>query len=282
MEYLKLVKYPGAKYTILPEIQRVFEESGAKLFVDVFGGSGTVSLNVAAVSTVYNDINNELCNLFKVLKTNGKMFSDTLQDFLDRIRKENGNDGPRKLNKLIRERGGHILLETLETSRGKYSGIPDDEERFRISLDAFFRMRTSFGGMGETYGTNREKSPFVSLEKAIPIITEVSRITDHWEIENLDFRDLVKKYDDAGAFFYMDPPYPGKDWYDSSFTRQDFGDLKKIIDSIRGRYLLTLDSRDEWLREIFGRPHFVRSYFNRNSEQDGKTPKRRILFYTNV
>ena len=28
------------------------------------------------------------------------------------------------------------------------------------------------------------------------------------KIENMDFRELIDKYDDHGTFFYLDPPYP--------------------------------------------------------------------------
>jgi DNA adenine methylase len=63
----KLIKYPGSKLVIIPDIRRIFLESGEEYFVDVFGGSGSVSLNIAG-KLVYNDINDELCNLFRVIK----------------------------------------------------------------------------------------------------------------------------------------------------------------------------------------------------------------------
>lgn len=285
MEYLRLIKYPGSKNTILPDIKQVFADSGKDLFVDVFGGSGTVSLNVNAVRTVYNDISYDTSNLFRVLKHEGPRFRQALLNFLETVRRKSRGENPRILNRIIRERG------ELELSR--WAGAPKDGEQmgspgsrdlgnFRDALISFFRLSTSFGGMGSTYSTTNEKSVYRSLEKSASTIGKISGKVVGWKVENMDFRDLMAKYDGPESFFYLDPPYPGKDWYDNSFTEQDFQDIKKILDKIKGKYLLTFDARDDWLEDIFGKPAFVRSFRNQNAEQSDRTPRRRTIFYTNV
>ena len=70
MEYLRLMKYPGAKTVMLPELTRIIRGSGCRVVVDVFGGSGLVSLNLQGVSVVYNDLDPELYNLFLQMKNN--------------------------------------------------------------------------------------------------------------------------------------------------------------------------------------------------------------------
>ena len=42
MVYLRLLKYPGAKFVVIPDIRKVFNASHCNLFIDVFGGSGSV------------------------------------------------------------------------------------------------------------------------------------------------------------------------------------------------------------------------------------------------
>ena len=53
MVYLRLLKYPGAKFVVIPDIRNVFNNSHCNLFIDVFGGSGSVSLNINSPITVY-------------------------------------------------------------------------------------------------------------------------------------------------------------------------------------------------------------------------------------
>ena len=84
-----------------------------------------------------------------------------------------------------------------------------------------------------------------------------------WTIENMDFRDLMKKYSKPRVLFYLDPPYlsSGKK-YRLSFTLDDLRDLKKCIDKHPGSYLLNLSSFDQGMEEIFGKPQKMIQYAN--------------------
>lgn len=68
-KYIKSpINYTGNKYRLLDRILPLFP-NGINRFIDLFGGSGTVLLNVDATSYVYNDINNYISDLFKELIT---------------------------------------------------------------------------------------------------------------------------------------------------------------------------------------------------------------------
>ncbi len=62
----------GNKLTLLSQILPYFPRN-IKTFYDLFGGSGTVSLNVNAEKYVINDLNNHIYNLYR-------MFKDTSSD----------------------------------------------------------------------------------------------------------------------------------------------------------------------------------------------------------
>jgi DNA adenine methylase len=61
------------------------------------------------------------------------------------------------------------------------------------------------------------------------------------EILNEDYKEVIQKYDSKDTFFYLDPPYMGREKY---YINHDFGEnshyeLASILNSIEGRFLLS-------------------------------------------
>jgi hypothetical protein len=82
-------------------------------------------------------------------------------------------------------------------------------------------------------------------------------------IENMDFRDLMDRYNRERVFFYLGPPYisPGKK-YRYSFSMNDMKDLKSKMKAHKGSYILNLSSFDEGMEEILGEPNRMIDYSN--------------------
>ena len=60
--------YMGNKYDLLDELLTYFpKKEEVDTFIDLFGGSGVVSLNVPYEKITYNEINHNITNLFKIL-----------------------------------------------------------------------------------------------------------------------------------------------------------------------------------------------------------------------
>ena len=72
------------------------------------------------------------------------------------------------------------------------------------------------------------------------------------QIECLDFRDLIPRYDRPHTLFYLDPPYWDIVGYEHNFVEQDFVDLGKTLAGIKGRFLMSINDTPE-VREIFNR-----------------------------
>jgi DNA adenine methylase len=70
------------------------------------------------------------------------------------------------------------------------------------------------------------------------------------QIECCDALRIIQSRDAEDAFFYIDPPYVGADQghYDG-YTQMDFEALLKLLESIRGRFLLS-SYRNKALREF--------------------------------
>lgn len=60
-------------------------------------------------------------------------------------------------------------------------------------------------------------------------------------IENKDYKEIIKKYDSANTFFYLDPPYKGKESYyiNHNFNDSSHKELADILNNIKGKFILS-------------------------------------------
>ena len=267
------MKYPGAKTSIIPDIDEVFRRSGKRTFVDVFGGSGSVPLNMNFGTIIYNDLDPELVNLFRAIQYDSRLMVDLLFEALDAYDFRRGRKTP-PANKIPRS----VAVRKPANPGSKLGKVPDA----KAAVQTILRFTMSFGGMGDTYGT-KEKSSKGYLKKTISLMPKISEKVSEWTIENLDFRELINKYDSEGTFFYLDPPYSSRKWYGSNFRESDYQELMDILRGLKGKYLMTVDAHDELLEDIFGDPDYIKAYENRNQNPgSGNRPPRMKAFYTNV
>jgi DNA adenine methylase len=66
-------------------------------------------------------------------------------------------------------------------------------------------------------------------------VEHFSRITD---VENMDFEDLIIKYDTPTTFHYVDAPYYKTENYYSNhdFDRQDHERLANVLQQVKGKF----------------------------------------------
>lgn len=221
--------YYGGRYYQLPEILSIMEShlSSFDSIVDVFGGSGKVLLNIPdewKKIEVYNDINKDLYYTFKVLQ--------------DRKKRS-------ELTRKLRNSFAHYeIFKELQLSNPKRD--------VDIAFKTLYLHTHSFASAGRLFRRQYAKA---NIKK---VNTENFLLVYDWNIDNLDFRALLKRYNKPKVLLYLDPPYlRGGDLYRYKFKMEDFVELKELLDEHKGPYILNLSMTDPEMVEIFGKLQMI-------------------------
>jgi DNA adenine methylase len=83
---------------------------------------------------------------------------------------------------------------------------------------------------------------------------KLSRYKEYFEritITNLDYKDVLIKYDSEETFFYLDPPYYGFENYyvNHNFEQKSHSELSEQLKTIKGNWLLSyykFDQLEDW------------------------------------
>lgn len=211
--------YIGGKFNLLEKLLSLIPEH--KTYVEVFGGAGTLLINKRPSKVeVFNDIDGDLINLFMVVR-----------------------DKPQKFVKKFR-----WLLYSRELNKCWSRDLAIDEPIER-AVRFYYVMRSSFSGnwaAGWSFTRNKPKVFFDSLKKINSIANRLKRV----HIDHLDFRKCIKIWDSSNTFFFLDPPYFGKQRYRKDLTTKDHLDLRELLGKIKGKWLLTYNDHPK-IRQLY-------------------------------
>lgn len=238
----KIFIYTGSKTHLLKDIYKLIEVIKDKVscFVDVFGGSGVVALNLPFKFkvVVYNDIDLNLYKTFKVLQ------NKELREKL--IEKLEYSFAHRK-----------IFEEFKESLKNENNNLDDVEIAFRF----IYVANNSVNGDLVSFKINRGLREKTSRMTTILAIRKFQDVIDKWIIENCDFEDVMNRYDSERTLFYLDPPYIKRREYRHFFKNEDYYRLKKKLEEIKGFYILN-HTTDIEVINVFGKPNFTKNYIN--------------------
>jgi len=238
----------GGKHYLLDEIVGIYNATGGyPKVVDVFGGSGQVLLNLKSPYKVYNDIDEELVNIFNIILDNTDELIHLLQttppdrDIFNSFRHST------KTNDNIESAFRYLYVNTLT-----YAGRMDYPSFFPLNIRKYINLPDK--------------------------ILEFKSECKNWIIENLDFETVIRMYDDITTFFYLDPPYLGYKWYKYSFTLSDMVRLSRTIKKMKGSYILNTIYNEDHVN-ILGEPDYIKEY---TTLLDRSRPKRKESFYISL
>jgi site-specific DNA-adenine methylase len=202
------------------------------LFVDVFGGGGSVLMNKPrSVKEVYNDINGRLVNFFRVLQNQWM-----------------------ELEFLVHYKCPFKARELFE----KYKEVSEDSLEDAVR---FFYVNTmGYSGLNNTLSGlhNVESRNFQTvMENKIKRFPEIAKRFKGVVIEQEDFRQIIKRFDGPNSLLFCDPPYVSggvnyqkmsgnsditdeNDWTGESGENL-YGDLWDLLLHLQGKFVLTFD-----------------------------------------
>lgn len=187
MSIKPLMRYHGAKWRLAPWIISHFPSHHC--YVEPFGGSAAVLISKEpSAREVYNDKNNEIVNLFNVIRC-------------DQMRTE-----------LLR------LLVMTPYSRTEFEfakEVGHNDSPVMIAHKLLVRAQMGFGSAGATRGntgfrldTARGGTSLQALWSDLPaVILDATDRLRNVIIENTDAYNILKQHDRSDTLFYLDPPY---------------------------------------------------------------------------
>jgi DNA adenine methylase len=236
-----VVKWVGGKRQLLPEIEKYIPNK-ISTYYEPFLGGGAVFFHLQRRKAVVNDINEELINLYKVIK-------DNVDELIEELQKhENTSDY-------------FYDIRELDRDKERYDELTDIERASRIH----YLNKTCFNGLFRVNQQGEFNAPFGKYKNPdfVNAIT-LKAVSNYFNKADItfrcgDFEEAVKGIR-RGSFVYFDPPYdPVSD--SSNFTGYDKGGfdrneqirLKKLCDKLndRGVKFLLSNSATNFIKELY-------------------------------
>lgn len=226
-----LLRYHGGKWRLAPWIIAHFPPH--RIYVEAFGGAASVLLRKPrSYAEIYNELDGEICNLFRMVRDRGPELQETL-----------------KLTPFARE---EFLLS--------YKSSDDPLEQARRTI-----VR-SLMGIGSNSVT--KKSGFRSDSRRVHTIpahdfgnypaclaATIGRLSGVI-IENRDALTVIRQHDTKETLHYLDPPYVratrnrGRD-YRHEMCTEDYRKLADLLHGCAGMIVLSGYASDLFDRELF-------------------------------
>jgi len=125
----------------------------------------------------------------------------------------------------------------------------------------YYMTNYSFGSLGRNFGRSTSDRGVLAgkIRNKLKLFPEIHSRMRRVQIENQDWYQCLRDYDDEGTVFYLDPPYLGTDSgiYKSKMTHDDHRQLLDTVMSLKGFVALSgypnplyesqpWDSRIQW------------------------------------
>jgi len=233
------LSYIGGKSRIAPKLIIPNIPTDIEEFVEVFGGMFWTFFSMDLKQfpnlkkVVYNDFNPLNYNLFKCIQNPtellGAINSIDCQKFGVEIT-------PSIYKEQFISFQAEIFAENFSVEPGDY----DVAAKYVYILTQVFS-----GSKPETSSfidlKGKYKSKYLTFRDKLLKPDWIEHFLQITHVENMDFADVIEKYDSPNTYFYVDPPYWKTENYYSNhdFDRKDHERLSKSLISMEGKFSLS-------------------------------------------
>ena len=208
------ITYYGGKQTLLKYLLPLIPQH--KLYCEPFFGGGAVFFAKPKSDTeVINDINGEVINFFKVIKTKFPELQKEIQSTLH----------SRELYKRAM-----VIYNNPEP----YSDV-------KRAWALWTATNQGFAGMIGSWGFGKDDSKEAALANKRDAFTkEYEQRLTKVQVENNNAIKVINRCDDKETFIYADPPYIGSDQgHYKGYSENDYRELLNALSKVKGKFLLS-------------------------------------------
>lgn len=236
------LKWVGGKRQLMPSIvEHLPQNINDYKYIEPFIGGGAVLFNLQPKNAIINDFNEELINVYQVIKNN-------LDELIADLKKHKN------------EAEYFYSIRSLDRN-GEFKKLTAVQRASRV----IFLNKTCFNGLYRVNNAGEFNSPFGRYKNPNivnePTLKAVNKFLNSNNIEIIsgDYSEVLKKVDKK-CFVYLDPPYhPISE--SSNFTGYVQGgwniydqvDLKKACDELhkKGVKFLLSNSSAEFIKDLY-------------------------------
>jgi DNA adenine methylase len=196
-----VLRYHGGKFRLAPKLVRLFPAH--RIYTEVFGGGASVLMHKPrSYAEIYNDLDGEVVNVFRVLQNPRQAVKLERMLRLTPFARKEFEMGYKSTRSDI-ERARRTIIRS-------FMGFGSDSiTRMKASRVGFNTRISSVMATGFRWDANRSgttpASDWASWPLQIPFFCQrLQGVT----LENRDALTILEKADRPDALHYLDPPYP--------------------------------------------------------------------------
>jgi DNA adenine methylase len=229
MESVPFFPWVGGKRRLAKHIIPLFTKHTC--YVEVFAGAAAIFfLKEPSKVEILNDLNGELINLYRVVQHHLEEFFKQFKWVLP----------SRKIYGWLQDTPPETLTDIQRAAR------------------FYYLQKTSFGGKvgAQSYGTATTSPARLNLLRFEEELSAAHLRLARVQVENLDWRECLRRYDRPHTLFYLDPPYmqAHKGQYGVTMRLEEYAEMGEIVRGLKGKAVVSVCGHDEMRASFKGLP----------------------------
>lgn len=226
-----------------------FIPKDTETYVEVFGGMFWVFFNMDLKEypnlkrVVYNDFNPLNYNLFKCIQNPSELLKHIESIPCQQL---GVSDTPQVFKEQFNQFQSEIFNEGFKVETPDYSTAA---KYVYVLTQVFSGSKPETSSFIDLKG--KYKSKYLTFRDKLSKPDWIEHFLKITHVENMDFADVIKKYDSPKTYFYTDPPYWKTENYYSNhdFDRNDHERLANVLKEMEGKFSLSyydFDLLSQW------------------------------------